>query len=128
MKSASSDKLFSMDDQKPEQSPLKLDYGLAKYPKNPASRSYLGDFTAGFFFWVAAAFCTGGLMFILNPIVPYQILVTTVPALGVVAVIGVSFYSHSKLGKRGFIPGVLIGLGLTCLVPVGILAVVCGHP
>ena len=27
---------------------------------------------------------------------------------------------------RAFIPGVLIGFGLTCLVPVGIVAVVCG--
>jgi len=27
---------------------------------------------------------------------------------------------------RGFLPGFFIGLGLTCLVPVGIVAVVCG--
>lgn len=28
---------------------------------------------------------------------------------------------------RGFVPGVLIGVGLTCLLPVGILAIMCAN-
>ena len=31
-----------------------------------------------------------------------------------------------RIGLRGFIPGLLIGFSLTCLVPVGILEVICG--
>lgn len=27
---------------------------------------------------------------------------------------------------RGFLPGLLIGFGLTCLVPVGLLLIICG--
>jgi hypothetical protein len=29
---------------------------------------------------------------------------------------------------RGFIPGVLLGMGLTCLLPLGILTILCGSP
>jgi hypothetical protein len=35
-------------------------------------------------------------------------------------------YFAGRLGWRGFVPGVLIGAALTCLVPVGIVAVMCG--
>jgi hypothetical protein len=42
------------------------------------------------------------------------------------ALLGLSMWMGLKLGWRGFMPGVLLGLGLTCLVPVGIVAVVCG--
>ena len=36
-------------------------------------------------------------------------------------------YFVGKLRWRGFIPGVLIGAALTCLVPVGIVAAMCWH-
>jgi hypothetical protein len=36
-----------------------------------------------------------------------------------------SVYFSGRLGWRGFVPGVLIGAALTCLVPLGIVAALC---
>ncbi len=36
------------------------------------------------------------------------------------------WWQHTRHGWRGFVPGLLLGFLLTCLVPVGIVAVVCG--
>ena len=35
-------------------------------------------------------------------------------------------WTRVRLGWRGFLPGLLIGFRLTCLVPVGIVAALCG--
>jgi hypothetical protein len=35
-------------------------------------------------------------------------------------------YCGKRYGWRGYVPGVLIGAAFTCLVPVGITAVMCG--
>ena len=34
-------------------------------------------------------------------------------------------YFGNRVGWHGFMPGILIGMAFTCLVPVGILAVLC---
>jgi len=39
---------------------------------------------------------------------------------------GVAVWLRLRFRWRGFLPGLLIGFGLTCLVPVGIVAVICG--
>jgi hypothetical protein len=36
-----------------------------------------------------------------------------------------SIYFTSRLGWRGFFPGVLIGAAATCLVPLGIVGAIC---
>ena len=43
-----------------------------------------------------------------------------------VALIGLSGWLRIRHRWRGFIPGLLIAFVLTCLVPIGIVAVVCG--
>ena len=51
-----------------------------------------------------------------------------------IPVVAVTLGGSIALGKvvrwrynwRGFLPGVLVGVGLTCLVPVGIVVVLCG--
>ena len=39
---------------------------------------------------------------------------------------GITLWLRLRFRWRGFLPGLLIGFGLTCLVPVGIVAVICG--
>jgi hypothetical protein len=35
-------------------------------------------------------------------------------------------YIRMQYKWRGFIPGVLLGFGVTCLLPLGLLAILCG--
>jgi len=46
--------------------------------------------------------------------------------LSCVLMIGVSIAVQVRLGWRSFIPGVLLGIGLTCLVPYATMWVICG--
>jgi len=39
---------------------------------------------------------------------------------------GLAVWLRLRFRWRGFLPGVLVGFGLTCLVPIGIVAVICG--
>jgi len=39
---------------------------------------------------------------------------------------GVAIFLRVRYDWRGFIPGLLIGLILTCLIPIGIVSVICG--
>jgi hypothetical protein len=48
-------------------------------------------------------------------------------ALGVIAVIIMCALVRGKLGWRGFIPGVLLGFGVTCLLPLGLAVILCGQ-
>ncbi len=103
--------------------PLMLGYGTKGYGQ-PATRGF-GQFVLGFFFWIfsaAAAILTfaglanraGNAAFITVGIY-------------LAIVLGVCAWTSTKLRWRSFIPGVLLGAGLTCLVPVGIVAVICGN-
>ena len=40
--------------------------------------------------------------------------------------IGLTVVVRDRFDWRGFLPGVLVGIGLTCLVQVGIIVVLCG--
>jgi len=40
---------------------------------------------------------------------------------------GMALWLRMRLRWRGFIPGLLLGLGITCLLPVGIIFVICGR-
>ncbi len=51
------------------------------------------------------------------------------PAWGVgtvVIVLALGMCAQANPRCRGFFPGMLLGLLLTCLVPVGVVAIVCG--
>lgn len=39
---------------------------------------------------------------------------------------GITIWLRLRFRWRGFLPGLLIGFALTCLVPAGIVAVICG--
>jgi hypothetical protein len=45
-------------------------------------------------------------------------------ALGLILTLCV--YIRTQYKWRGFIPGVLLGSGVTCLLPLGLLAILCG--
>lgn len=39
---------------------------------------------------------------------------------------GLAIWLRVRFRWRGFLPGLLIGFGLSCLLPIGIVAVICG--
>jgi hypothetical protein len=98
-----------------------LDYGHGGYgdkPRGPVS----GQVTMGFSLWIFAVLLFGTLIRGST----FQDYAKQIAALELSAVAGLSLWLRIKYGWRGFIPGVLLGFGLTCLVPIGIVAVVCG--
>ena len=82
----------------------------------------------GFLTWVAA--CAGTGFFVVansqsGPISRNAAYLIVGLALGLV--IFLCIYFRAALGWTGFIPGVLLGLCLGCLLPVGLVAVICGR-
>jgi hypothetical protein len=79
----------------------------------------LGRIAIGFFSWntAVAAGVIAGMM-------------AQSFGLGAVIVIFIfpvfTVYCGNRYGWRGYVPGVLIGAAFTCLVPIGITAVMCG--
>jgi len=49
-------------------------------------------------------------------------------ALAVGVIITLCVHVRTQYRWRGFIPGVLLGFGVTCLLPLGILTILCGRP
>jgi hypothetical protein len=101
-----------------------LDYSAGRESKRlgpPMS----GQVSAGFFIWVASVVLVYFIFATFPPTTNsggVQIVVTAV-----LAVIAFSLWMHLKLGWRLFAPGVLLGFGLTCLLPLGIAAALCGN-
>jgi hypothetical protein len=57
---------------------------------------------------------------------PTQQVVTLIIGGAVLAIGGLGLWLRLRFKWRGFIPGLLLGFGLTCLVPIGIVFVICG--
>jgi hypothetical protein len=108
----------------PEYTPPVLDYNSGKDQPVPDT-STSGQMLAGFLCWVLAVVATFVMLPAQSGITPPD-LWWIPPALMLGLVIAACIWTRVKFGWRGFVPGVLIGLGLTCLVPIGIIAVICG--
>jgi len=99
--------------------PPMLDYGSKRYSQ--AHGRPWGEMFIGFLSWIggfAAVVMTG--MASNNATAVLGVLVITAAAL-----IWGGTYLHLR-GWRGFVPGLLIGFAITCLLPFGIAAVICG--
>ena len=78
----------------------------------------------GFMTWIAAL-GVGGLLCVRFK--PADLRSTLIVVGGCASLaIGAGVWARVHLRWKGFLPGLLIGFGLTCLVPIGIVAVVCG--
>lgn len=66
--------------------------------------------------WIGGLFGSGGSQY-----AGWGIPIILVPGL-----LGLGIWLRIARRWRGFLPGLLIGFFVTCLVPVGIVAVVCG--
>jgi hypothetical protein len=108
----------------PPVEPIPLNYGLSRYPRKKQGLHISLQITLGAGLWLAAVGLFAAVM---------QMLDDTNVALGIVApvefisVLVLGLWLRSKYDWRGIVPGLLIGIGLTCLVPVGIAVVLCGH-
>jgi hypothetical protein len=109
--------------------PVPLDYrqrGIDPYK----TKTPLGwQVFAGFAAWVC------GLGFVVEaannrawggPFVDQQNAAFCAIAVALVGVGALAIWLRLRFRWRGFLPGLLIGFGLTCLVPVGILLMICG--
>jgi hypothetical protein len=107
--------------------PVQLDYGRARYPQKSAKASAGVQAVAGFGFWVLAVFFAAGFLATTRAD-PFNS-PTGITGLGaeLVLVFAFSIWVRVKYKWRGFIPGVLLGFGLTCLVPIGLVFVICGN-
>ena len=111
----------------PSDPPAPLDYRGRPDPAAGPSTPVAVQALAGFGTWllgaagvvgiIAAAAKSGGA----SPDLLVPLL-----SIGLFAAVGIGSWARATLGWRGFIPGMLLGFGLTCLVPIGIVAVVCG--
>ncbi len=78
----------------------------------------------GFLFWVLTVVAVFACFGTFGPRAG-QLMFYSIIATAACLVIGVCVWVHIKLRWRSFIPGMLVGFALTCLVPIGIVAVVC---
>ncbi len=99
-----------------------LDYGSGKYGSSTYTMSSNVCAILGFFAWIGAGIIIcftgetlGGRYFGLILI-----------GAEVLAFFFLCYWVSFRLKWKGFIAGVMIGLLLTCLVPLGIVAVICG--
>lgn len=110
----------------PTTNPPPLDY---RSPPTTADRwtgPASGQVLLGFLAWLATVAGTCGFAGMAkgaNLTGTPAAVVLSLPVIGMLA-FGVWLRVHR--GWRGFLPGLLLGFGLTCLVPVGVAAVVCG--
>jgi hypothetical protein len=109
--------------------PPSLDYqqrGSEKYqPRTPLGIQVL----AGFIAWIA------GLLFVFeaakdrawgSPFMDSQNAFYCAIAAALVGVGALTIWLRLRFRWRGFLPGLLLGFGLSCLVPVGIILIICG--
>jgi len=110
-----------------DQSPIPLDYGQSRYPDATPKPSTLAQAFAGFFFWIAAAAVAVGFLISTNSNAITDWVGRLSIGLELAVIVGLAAWVRIKLQWQGFIPGILLGFGLTCLVPIGIITVICGH-
>jgi hypothetical protein len=104
-----------------------LEYEIRR-PQTPNPPPLAAQVVVGFVTWVAAVAAAVAML----QSAPFRIAGSGGVAFGIFAllslVIALAVWVRLRFEWRGFIPGLLIGFGITCLLPVGIVAVICGHP
>jgi hypothetical protein len=81
---------------------------------------------AGFVAWLGAvAVAAMGLGFMQNFDPPPAVIVAWLAAV-IVGLLMATFALRRRAGWTTFFPGILLGFGITCILPVGIIAVICG--
>ncbi len=121
-----------MDEREPEpdeepppwSDPVPLDYR----PVTPerSGTPMAGQVAMGVATWVAAL---GGFVALVAAF-PRSMDEADIVFLAVVYLIGLAVlmaWIRIRYEWHGFIPGVLLGFGLTCLLPLGYIAILCGH-
>ena len=114
------------DDPKPPPPPVIGYHRPGRYAPEPAPAVPTGvQGLLGFLTWVAACAATyfSLSIFVTSSSGPLAGFIIMAGALGVVITLCVLV--RTKYRWRGFLPGVLIGVGVGCLIPVGIVAVIC---
>ncbi len=82
----------------------------------------------GFGAWVVTAASVFGILCGLSGGSPFEAAaVLLVISLALAGIIALCVVMRQKYQWRGFIPGVLLGVGLNCLLPLGILAILCAQ-
>ncbi len=82
---------------------------------------FIRELLAGGGSWIALCLISGLTAgFAQNPVPAIVMMV-----LGFVALIAFGVKLKPYSGMRGFLPGLFIGVALTCLVPLGIIGVLC---
>jgi hypothetical protein len=94
----------------------------------PRHRTLVWQVVLGFFTWFAAA---GLYWFAFNLYVklvgpgPWWI-GWVAPVVAIAGVFSLGYLVQIRKGWRGYMPGMMLGLLLTCLVPVALAPVLCG--
>lgn len=107
--------------------PAPLDYRGPPEAKSGPATPVAVQALAGFCCWIAGTGAVLGIVVSANKAgaEPATLLVPVV-SVGLIAAVWMGVWVRARFGWRGFIPGMLIGVGLTCLVPIGFVAIVCG--
>jgi hypothetical protein len=103
----------------PRMPPIPLEYGHRRYPEQNAGLHIYWQFALGFGFWLVAV---GIFVCALQLLNNANIAIAVLGPVELLSVIGLTLWLRSKYDWRGVIPG----MALTCLVPIGIITVVCG--
>ena len=109
---------------KPPPVPVPLDYRRPDSSRTEPRTHIVAQLAMGFGFWLAALGVFFASVRLLND---FGIAMAFIAPVELAAVLAFSIWLRTNYRWRGFIPGVLIGLGLTCLVPIGIVAVACAN-
>lgn len=104
--------------------PQPLDYGHVARTRGVGPVT--GQVLLGFLAWVCTLAATYAAGVTAGHLRVGDTFVWVAAALPLVGALAFGVYLRVRHGWRGFLPGMLLGFGLTCLVPVGIVAVVCG--
>ncbi len=82
---------------------------------------------AGFGFWMLGiAACVALIPLLASARVESPVVIISIPVLAIGAQIALGIHYVRRKRWKSFPSGQLMGMGLTCLLPIGILAVVCG--
>jgi hypothetical protein len=102
--------------------PLPLEYGRA------VTMPMAAQVAIGFAAWVATAASVFVILQGVSGGSPFEeAIILLVIALALVGIVVLCVVMRRKYQWRGFIPGVLLGVALNCLLPLGILAILCAQ-
>lgn len=104
--------------------PIPLEYGHSRYPKKDPGLHIAWQLAMGFGFWLVAV---GIFVAVLQMLNGANAALAIVGPVELLSVLGLTLWLRTKYDWRGVVPGMLIGVALTCLVPIEIVAVVCSR-